>query len=441
MKRFRFAVFFIASSIGLFACKTGSVNLFKAASPHEQYQRKLVNAGLDKTAMGAAWINAAVLSTQKALTISLPHGETGYFAADKVPASAYKFTATKGQKLTISLSKKPLDAATLYVDMWHLPASNNPKLVASADTLNNAIQYDIDETGNYLIRLQPQLLQSVQYNLEITTGPSLSFPTTSKKSSSIQSYWGDGRDNNARKHEGVDIFGAFRSPVLAIADGTVTRVNENNLGGKVVWLRPEGKDFTLYYAHLDEQIATAGQDVKIGDTIGLMGNTGNARSTPTHLHFGIYTFGGAINPLPFIDPVTKTPAKISAPVGNLNKTLRTTAATKFLQKPDQKSTVLQTLTPGTILNINAATGNYYSAALPDGSIGFVQSTSLNNVEKPLRKIKVNAAQQMVYDKPDTTAAVKSSLTAGQTVNVLGSFGNYQLINDENSQIGWIVKYF
>lgn len=439
MKRFRLAVLFIALSIGLLACKTGSVNLFKAASPHEQYQRKLVNAGLDKTAMGAAWINAAVLSMQKALSINLPHLESGYFAADKIPASAYKFTATKGQKLIISLSRKPLDAATLYVDMWHLPASNNPKLVASADTLNNAIQYDIDETGNYLIRLQPQLLQSVQYTLEITTGPSLSFPTSSKKSSSIQSYWGDGRDNNARKHEGVDIFGGFRSPVLAIADGTVTRVNENNLGGKVVWLRPKGKDYTIYYAHLDEQIATAGQDVKIGDTIGLMGNTGNARSTPTHLHFGIYTLGGAINPLPFIDPVTKTPAKILAPLGNLNKTLRTAAGTRMLEKPDQKSPVLQTLAAGTILNINAATGNYYSAALPDGSIGFVQSTSLNSVEKPLRKIKVSTAQQMVYDKPDTNAAVKSSLAAGQTVNVLGSFGNYQLINDENSQIGWIVK--
>lgn len=424
---------------GLSSCKTSSVNLFKAASPHEQYQRKLVSAGLDKTALGVSWINSADINLQKALTITIPYKESGYFAADKTPVATYQFSATKGQKLTINLTKKPLNSAMVYLDVYHLPTGNNAKLLASADTLNNPILLDIEDTGNYLIRLQPELLQSLSYTLEITSGPSLAFPTRSKSSKSIGSYWGDGRDQNARKHEGVDIFGPFRSPVLAIADGTITRVNENNLGGKVVWLRPKGKNYTLYYAHLDEQIATEGEEVKLGDTLGLMGNTGNAKNTPTHLHFGIYEYNGATNPLPFIDPITKTPQNVIAPVANLNKTLRTSSTVKLAQSPEKKSTILRSLNAGTVVQITAATGNYYKAELPDGSIGYIPSGELVETNKPIRKFKISLSQEKAFDKPDSLAAIKLNLKVGQTVNQLGSFGNFQLISDENMRIGWVVK--
>ena len=437
MRKLQYIFILMLTSITFISCKTGSVNLFKAASPHEQYKKKLETAGLDKTAMGLAWISAAESSIQKALNINLPYKETGYFDAGKIPAAAYQFSATKGQKITISLNKKPVQSA-LYLDLWHLTDINNPKRIASADTLNNPIQYDIDETGNYLIRLQPELLQNVAYTLEITTGPSLAFPTQSK-SKSIGSFWGDGRDNNARKHEGVDIFGPRRSPVIASAAGTITRVNENNLGGKVVWLRPKGKDYTLYYAHLDEQVAREGQEVKIGDTIGLMGNTGNARTTATHLHFGIYTFGGAVNPLPYIDPVTKTPANINAALGNLNKILRTSSKVNLYGSPENKASIVTVLSPETIINVHSATGNYYKVALPDGKIGFINSKALRQTIKPLRKLTIKIAQENVYDQPDSLAAIKINLKAGQTVSVLGNFNNYQLISDENAQVGWIVK--
>lgn len=437
--RFLPFLYFTLISSALLSCKTGSVNLFKAATPHEQYQRKLINAGLDKTAMGSAWIKSASLSLEKALNITLPYQETGYFASDKAIAAAYKFVATKGQKINISITKKPTHAAMIYLDVWHFPTNGSSKIVASADTLNNPIQYEINVTGNYMIRLQPELLQSVQYTLEITTGPSLSFPTPSNSSKSIGSYWGDGRDNNARKHEGVDIFGKFRSPVLAIAEGTITKVNENNLGGKVVWLRPKGKDYTLYYAHLDEQIATEGKEVKVGDTVGLMGNTGNARNTATHLHFGIYASAGAVNPLPFIDPVTRTPQKITASITNLNKTLRTLRTVKFLNAPLQSAAVVESLSMASIVNVQSATGSFYRAELPDGKIGFIQSTAVSEINKPLKKIKINVQQQMVYDQPDGTAAIKKTLAAGQFVNLLGSFGDYQFISDEDALTGWIVK--
>ncbi|MCX2573052.1 M23 family metallopeptidase [Pedobacter sandarakinus] len=415
------------------------MNLFKAATPHEQYQRKLINAGLDQTAMGSQWIKSAAESFTKAIEIKIPYQETGYFAADKITAATFKFDATKGEKLKLALTKKPVGASQLYLELYQLKDDGSYKTVAFADTLNSPLEYEIGDTGTFLIRLQPELLQSLQYTLEIATGPSLAFPTTSKKSSSIKSYWGDGRDNNARKHEGVDIFGSFRSPVLASAPGTVTRVNENNLGGKVVWLKPDGKDYNLYYAHLDEQLATAGKIVKIGDTIGLMGNTGNAKTTPTHLHFGIYTYGGAVNPLPFINPLVKNPPSINSSVVNLNKTLRTAKVVNFYAAPYPQSAVLSRLKPTTILHIGAATGNYYKAELPDGSTGFVQGNQLDQVERAIKVIKIEPKQQLMYDLPNTLAATKKTLQLGERVNVLGSFGDFELISDEYSQVGWIVR--
>src|SRR5690606_37952339 len=82
--------------------------------------------------------------------------------------------------------------------------------------------------------------------------------------------------------------------------GRITSVKEGGLGGKTVWMRPEGRNISLYYAHLDSQSVSIGQRVAEGDTVGFVGNTGNARTTPPHLHFGIYSMGGAVDPLPYV---------------------------------------------------------------------------------------------------------------------------------------------
>lgn len=427
-------------SISIFSCKSGSVNLFKPASPHEQYQRKLSSAGLDKTAMGTAWNNIAGQSLQKALTITLPFKETGYFAAERIPASAYRFSVTRGQKIRVKLIKKPAEQFMIYTDIWEERAGNQPKLLASADTLGNDVELEADLTGNYLIRLQPELLRSGEYTLEITTGPSLAFPVKSGSAGNIQSFFGDGRDANARKHEGIDIFGARLTPVVAIANGTVTRVNQNNLGGNVVWMRPAGKDYTLYYAHLDKQIAIEGQQVIIGDTLGLMGNTGNARTTSPHLHFGIYTSGGAIDPFPFVNPVSKTPDQVTAPLNQLNATVRTTKNSPLYLSPLSSSAQINTLKTGTILRVNGATGNWYSVELPDGMIGFIQSKTVVPTTKPLRKFKINLAQQNVLDAPDTLAPVKFKLDEGSTASLLGDFGGYHLIISQDEQTGWVPAF-
>lgn len=100
-----------------------------------------------------------------------------------------------------------------------------------------------------------------------------------------------------RKHQGVDIFAPRGTPVVSTTRGIVARIGENSLGGTVVWVLGPGGD-RHYYAHLDSVASIqTGQRIVAGAVLGSVGNTGNARGTPPHLHYGIYRrASGAINP-------------------------------------------------------------------------------------------------------------------------------------------------
>src|SRR4029450_13038713 len=109
-------------------------------------------------------------------------------------------------------------------------------------------------------------------------------------------------------HHGADIFAALRAPVLAVADGTVFSVGWNEIGSWRLWLRDRaGNEF--YYAHLSaySPYAINGEQVKAGTVLGFMGNTGDASTTPYHLHFEIHPVGllylgydGAVNPYTYL---------------------------------------------------------------------------------------------------------------------------------------------
>ena len=90
-------------------------------------------------------------------------------------------------------------------------------------------------------------------------------------------------------HHGNDIFARLGAPVLAVADGTLFQVGWNRLGGHRLWLRDrQGNEY--YYAHLSAYtpLARNGAQVKAGDVIGFVGDSGDAVGTPYHLHFEIH---------------------------------------------------------------------------------------------------------------------------------------------------------
>lgn len=90
-------------------------------------------------------------------------------------------------------------------------------------------------------------------------------------------------------HHGIDIFASMGTPVLAVADGTVYSVGWNNLGGNRLWLR-DGDGNEFYYAHLSaySPLAVNRQRVTAGAVLGFVGNSGDAITTPPHLHFEVH---------------------------------------------------------------------------------------------------------------------------------------------------------
>lgn len=114
----------------------------------------------------------------------------------------------------------------------------------------------------------------------------------------IADTWGAGR-SGGRRHEGTDIFARRGTPVTSATRGVVVRIGDGGLGGRHVWVLGPGGE-RHYYAHLDDWAPGlhAYQVVRAGDVLGIVGDTGNARGTPPHLHYGIYGEGGAANPHP-----------------------------------------------------------------------------------------------------------------------------------------------
>ena len=114
------------------------------------------------------------------------------------------------------------------------------------------------------------------------------FPVAGE-SSYVDTYGGFRGDVPGNWHHGDDIFASLGTPVLAVADGTLNRVGWQRLGGWRLWVR-DAKRNQFYYAHLSgySPLALHSRHVKAGDVIGFIGNTGDAFTTPPHLHFEIH---------------------------------------------------------------------------------------------------------------------------------------------------------
>ncbi|HEY0304945.1 MAG TPA: M23 family metallopeptidase, partial [Longimicrobiales bacterium] len=190
---------------------------------------------------------------------------------------------------------------------------------------------------------------------------------------SIGSFFGDPRDGGARDHEGIDIFAPRGTPVIAVADGVITDVGNTNLGGLVVWQYDAERQVHYYYAHLSTQEVRVGQSVAAGTIVGTVGNTGNARTTPPHLHFAVYRPGRvAINPVPFIfdapgDPVSPVLADLTR-LGSWTEVARPTT---LHASPARDASIVAELPRGTRVRVVSGVGQWHRVQLQDGRRGFV----------------------------------------------------------------------
>lgn len=429
--------------VGCLSACTGvgpSTNLFRSSSPHDQYGQSLKDAKLDKTALGTDWLAASERALRDSLRINIPYRESGYFSTNKAFAVGYRLEAQRGDRFLIQVETQGQKTTQVFVDVFALDDRNQTKLIASSKADTNVLAWEPRRTQTYLIRIQPELLRSASYTISVTREPALSFPVKGRDSRQISSFFGATRDAGRRRHEGVDIFAPRGTPAIASVDGIVTGVGTNSLGGNVVFVSDNDRNIRLYYAHLDRQNVSNGQRVSVGDTVGFVGNTGNARTTGPHLHFGIYGFNeGATDPLPFIR-LGRGPARQPLLAGSrLGDSIRVSAVRSVLRSaPSSDAPILRELPKSSALTIVGGTETWLRVELPDGLTGYVASNTTEAVKRPLRRITLPAPGNLL-DAADASAATIQTLPTGSSVEVLAGVGPFQLVRGINGQTGWLPQ--
>ena len=246
-----------------------------------------------------AWEEASRRALRSGLSIAPAFRERVRFPADRPHAVAYRVSLGRGERLDLAIDD--LDGGgALFADVFHVIDADMFRLVHSAAGAGASV-FEARATGEYVVRLQPRIGGGGLYEVTIGGSSSLLFPVIGAGLTAVGSWYGDPRDGGVRRHEGIDIFAERGTPVLAVADGYVTNARTTPVGGRVVWLSDDRRGVSYYYAHLDEHRVAEGTYVSAGDTIGTVGNTGNATGTRPHLHFGIYRPGTvALDPVPLL---------------------------------------------------------------------------------------------------------------------------------------------
>ncbi len=278
---------------------------YLGASPHERYAAELRLRRVASRIPGArrwsvpaqdvtAWLDAA----EHALATPAAQRRTSFSTTVTLnapgAAASWRFPVRRGYRLVVDYAA----AAAVFVDLFD--ADSRTRL-ASADGRATVFQYDANADGDLVLRTQSTLDGGGDYRISVRANPSVQFPVEHLTPRAVQSRFGATRDAGRRLHEGIDIFAPRGTPVVAATDGWIGSSMTNGLGGNVVWVWSPLRGVNTYYAHLDRQAVSPGQRVIAGDVVGYVGNTGNARGGPTHLHFGVYVTGqGSVDPLPYV---------------------------------------------------------------------------------------------------------------------------------------------
>lgn len=332
------------------------------------YADSLRDAGVDLS----AWRAAAARADSSAVTIEPPYVEVGRFPADRTAALGYRLQLFAGEKLRIEAT---LDiGSALFLDLYAGSRRTRAKPLASL-AAPGVLEFAADRDVEVVAILQPALGAETEYGLTISRVSPLLFPVQDSARARIAGHYADPRDGGTRRHRGIDIHAPRGTNVVAVADGTVSRVETTELGGRVVWLRDARSSREYYYAHLQKQLVHTGQKVRAGDVLGTVGTTGNAADAPPHLHFGIYRGGRGIRPVDperlLAPPDSDLEALSTREFRLLGASARTQLSGAALRRGNDGSARAMTLPRQTRLDVLAATGRYYRVRQPDGTEGFV----------------------------------------------------------------------
>lgn len=117
--------------------------------------------------------------------------------------------------------------------------------------------------------------------------------------------------SEGRTHDAIDITAPAETPVLAATDGAIQKLWQSERGGTTIYQASADQKMIFYYAHLSRYAdgLTEGKQVRQGEVIAYVGDTGNAGAGNYHLHFSIaivsdpkrYWEGTNVNPYPLLN--------------------------------------------------------------------------------------------------------------------------------------------
>lgn len=313
------------------ACRFGREAVAPEYNPDnsvEDYIASLKGLNLDETRLGGLWVHWAKPELNLPGLSLLPFHEMRHFDEEIPEAAYYLFEGVRGHRITISISSD--SDLSYFADLFGTGRDYNPLNQETATDLTlTASAYFIEsdrrvrkgdsriifEPGRdrfYVLRIIPRLLEGGVINLQIETRAIAElWPVENTGSAQIWSYFGEPRDGGERVHHGVDIFAPRGTPIYSPVKARVARIGERPLGGLTVSLRDDESGITWYFAHLDSYgDLEENQILEAGYKIGAVGNTGNASTTPPHLHLGIYdqNWRTPLDPWYFLAPLPSSSA-------------------------------------------------------------------------------------------------------------------------------------
>ncbi|MFW5802057.1 MAG: M23 family metallopeptidase [Spirochaeta sp.] len=446
------------------------------------------------TQIGRAWSAAGEIDSSDPILVATPFEERRLMDPREPQAAYYLVEGLRGHRLDIQIDG-PVNAS-YFLDAFRLPQEYRPQSQTDAAVSEgpwNTGEYEPAvsaggiQSGSselffeprqhrfYLIRLQPAVLEGGEFRVRITADAALSWPVPGTDYLSIWSVFGAPRDGGLRIHHGVDIFAPRHTPLVTISENSrVSRVGQRDRGGKIVSLVDEDRDLMLYYAHLEDQdFDLQGTDIPAGTEIGTMGNSGNAITTPPHLHIGIYEGGwrNPVDPWYFIVPLDTRPAppdELNFALGEYIRLNRDDVG--LLAYPGQRSSIIPSpavtdgdgeglpssayplieipasrrgdlqLREGTVLQAVGVWGGYVQVLAPDGVRGFLPLSAIvpaNDVQGLLQQEIAVDGEQLLHERVGGILAPVAAVAAGSRVQELGSYAGLRLVQAENGDIGWM----
>lgn len=307
------------------------------------------------------WQGRKQKGLDESLQIELPYLEIGAFKPRNFGIYSYETYMMPGEILEAAVLTDT-SSTLVFTEIYRKePSADRFFKIHSGEADLKSLKFEIKEKGLYKLIIQPEIEANTAFQIKVDKSPAYYFPVARGNNSDIGSYWGDIRDAGKREHKGIDIFAEKGTPVIAGADGKVRYSGEKGLGGKQVWLWDRKRKQSLYYAHLDSIVPELNK-VKAGDTLGFVGNTGNAKFTPSHLHFGIYRKAqGAIDPLGYVYITEEIDVeKISSTAEFSERLSVATNKAGLRNKPaSNNSKLIKTGTLGEVLHVQGKSAEWF----------------------------------------------------------------------------------